>query len=240
MNRKVNTRANLTRYLYDNYKEFFLPFGIFVVSLLIFINFTLPQIKNLLDLDAKIKLQNEKLQVMKDNLNKLSAMDSSTLESQRTISSRALPSDKDFAGVLNAVSQAALKSQVILGDYGFEVGDIKKIESDVKYPGFKLTLDLVGGPQEMQRFMEELYKTVPISEVIAVKSSPDSSQVTAIFYYKAEPPVKIRNDVPVKMISKEGSIMLSEISTWTNAQAESALIIPPIPSSGERSKSSPF
>ncbi len=223
MNKKVNIDAATLRFLYIKYKQYLLPGGVIAACVLLFIFVIIPQFQNLLSAQEEAKIETNKLNVLKNNLNLLTNLDPGQLNSQLQTVSAVLPADKDFAGILYAVSAAADRAGVSLGDYQFQVGDITKPETQGinSLPYLQLVLSINGGTSDVTRFMQELYKTAPISEVTDVEIGPAVSRITAYFYYRPFPPLGYNDSTPITVVSPEGLNTISNLSSWTNVNGVS-------------------
>ncbi|OGH07953.1 MAG: hypothetical protein A2W22_06820 [Candidatus Levybacteria bacterium RBG_16_35_11] len=215
MKRSLNQDA--LREIYKQYKNYLMPLGIMVVSLLLFFYIIIPQIANFTDLQKQLVMENQKLTVLKTNLNYLSSLDASSLDSNFKIASLVLPKEKDFIGILGAISEAAGKASVSVGDYQFKVGDLEGARITAKGPPF-LDMDLAinGSSSDLMRFMGELQKTAPINEVIGGATVGITSTLTIRFYYSAIPPVNLKADTAIKPISADNQIILNNLLSWNN------------------------
>ena len=243
MKKKVNIDSTTFWFLYRRYKEYLLPVGVIFVSILLFLFVIIPQFQNFLDAQQQSKAEANKLVVLKNNLNLLTNMDESQMDSQLKVLSGALPSNKDFEGILNGISAAADKAGVFLGDYEFQVGDITKPSLNIQsFPSLQLTLTIYGGVGGVTRFMSELYKTVPLSEITDVKVTSNISEITAVFYYKPFPPLGFNNSAPIIPVSQQGLSIVGNLSSWNNANAvrASQAIVQPSPASSSAVNTNPF
>ncbi|HZJ18551.1 MAG TPA: hypothetical protein VFD45_02960 [Patescibacteria group bacterium] len=238
MKKNINIDKEVITVLYKKNKEYFLPLGIIIICVALFIFVIIPQIYSLFDLQKKSKQEFEKLNVLKTNYTNLLNINDATLTSQYNVTSSVLPVGKDFAGILNAVSIAASKAGLSLGAFEFSVGDLSKPPTSVKkFPILELTLNLEGDTNGASRFIKELYKTAPISEIINVKTNYNSVNATINFYYKAIPPVNFNEQTPLKMLSGADLTVLSGISKWANTERQ---IISPSASSSGGFNANPF
>ena len=233
MNGKINYDITTVKFLYDKYKDYLLPLGIVFVCFILFAKIIIPQINNLSETRIQAKAEKEKLLVLKNNLRLISDFNEGNLNSQLSITSDALPPDKDFAGVLNAVSFAASKAGVFLGDYEFQVGDLSKTASSVGiFPSLQLVLTVQGGVNATVKFVEELYKSVPVSQVTSVKINLGRSIITAVFYYKPFSLVALDSQ-PIREVSRDDLTTIKNISLWNNPKNLNQVIS--IPQSATRS-----
>lgn len=241
MKKKVNIDSTTFWFLYRRYKEYLLPVGIIFACILLFILVIVPQFQNFLDAQQQAKAESDKLVILRNNLNLLTNMDESQMDSQLQIVSAALPPNKDFEGVLNGISVAANKAGVFLGDYEFQVGDITKPSLNIQsFPSLQLLLTINGGVSDITRFMKELYKTVPLSEITDVKVTSTTSEITVLFYYKPFPPLGFDNSAPIKPVSQQGSSAISNLSSWNNVVKANQALAQPSPASSSAVNSKPF
>ncbi|MCL5019479.1 MAG: hypothetical protein M1426_03235 [Patescibacteria group bacterium] len=241
MKKKVNIDSTTFWFLYQRYREYLLPVGVIFACILLFFLVIIPQFQNFLDTQQQVKAESNKLIILKNNLNLLTNMDESQMDSQLQIVSGALSSNKDFEGILNGISVAANKAGVFLGDYEFQVGDITKPSLSIQsFPSLQLTLTIYGGVSGVTRFMIELYKTVPLSEITDVKVSSTTSEITALFYYKPFPPLGFNNSAPINPVSQQGLSTIANLSSWNNAVRVNQAVVQPSPASSSAVNSNPF
>lgn len=241
MKKKVNIDSTTFWFLYRRYKEYLLPVGIIFVCILLFILLIVPQFQNFLDTQQQAKVESNKLVILRNNLNLLTNMDESQMDSQLQIVSAALSPNKDFEGVLNGISVAANKAGVFLGDYEFQVGDITKPSLNIQsFPSLQLLLTINGGVSGITRFMAELYKTVPLSEITDVKVTSTTSEITILFYYKPFPPLGFDDSAPINPVSQQGLSAISNLSSWNNVVKASQALAQPSPASSSAVNSNPF
>jgi len=230
MKKALNTDS--LKIIYQQYKDYLLPSGIIVVCLILFFYLIIPQLLNFSDLQKQMDVENQKLTVLKNNLNYLSSVDEGSLSNQYKITTSILPKQKDFASVLNAVSVAAGKASVSLGDFEFQVGDLLATTTVKGYPFLELNLNLSGDVPGLVRFLDEIYKTAPVAEVTSLQASGESFSLTIHFYYQAIPPVNLRNDSPIKAVSAADQNTITQISAWNNLGGTANLILPQSTTSG--------
>lgn len=218
MNKKINIDSATFWFLYARYKQYLLPVGVIFICILLFLFLVIPQFQNFLDIQQQTKIESNKLLILKNNLNLLTNIDESQMNSQLQIVSTALPPAKDFSGILNGISVAANKAGVFLGDYEFLVGDLGKSSLNTQsFPYLQITLKINGGVSGVTRFMTELYKTVPLSEVTAVKLASADSEITVLFYYRPFPPLGFNSNLPIDTVSPQGLSIINTLSSWNNA-----------------------
>lgn len=235
MNPKTNIDVELFKLLYEKYKEYILPIAIIFASILLIVNVTIPQINELFGLAQQRKAENEKLSTLNNNLKIFTELNDGILDSQLTIATDALPANKDFASILNAVSISADKAGVFLGDYEFEVGDLSSGLATANFPSLELTLIVSGESRSILRFVDELYRSNPVSEVINLEMNNNRATVTTIFYYKPFSEKTLNYNLPIQSISQKNLETIDTISSWNNPKN-----LIELPENASPSASSPF
>lgn len=235
MNKKINLEGTTFKFLYEKYKFYLLPIIITLTSIFLFLRITLPFLGEYQSLQGLKVEEEKKLQTLRSNYEILSNIDDGNLDSQLAVATDALPSGKDFASVLNAVSTSAGKSGVILGDYEFQVGNISEDTPSVKFPSLELVLTVNGGVSQSLAFVEELYKSVPLAEVLNMEINNNRSLITVIFYYKSLPGTPSVT-APIANLSEKNLSTINTIFTWNNARLESEFV----PLVSTASATSPF
>lgn len=212
-----NIDLRTLKILYEKYRDYLLPLGIIFISFVLFTRVVTPQINDLLNLQRETKKEQEKLSQLLDNLNLLTTLNESLLDSQLSVSSDTLPANKDFAAILNAVSASSDKVGVFLGDFEFQVGDISKPSTVISgLPTLQLDLNVTGSVNGIIRFVDELYRTVPVSQVSSIEFGNNRATLTVVFYYKAFAPVKFRDDTRLELVSQKKANLVSQIQSWNN------------------------
>lgn len=226
--KKVNVDKEAVTTVYMHYKDNILPIAVIFVCILILFFVIVPEFKQFLVSQEQLKTETAKLQLLKNNYNFLSSLDETQLETDYNILTRALPSNKDFVGIMNAISISSQKTGVSVGDFDFSLGDIDRTNVDAVYPTIKININLVGNPQLVAKFVTELYKTAPVSEVTTIKATGTVANLEIRFYYKPIPPLNISSEAPVVPYSQQTAALVKQISSWNNVASDSLLPFLPI------------
>ncbi|HEX7041718.1 MAG TPA: hypothetical protein VF189_00570 [Patescibacteria group bacterium] len=160
----------------------------------------------------------QKLSTLQQNLKIISSFDDNELNNYLDISTRALPAEKDFAGVLQAISSSAAGAGTILGDYSFQIGDITAdTKSKTTQLPLQLSITIKGDLTTARRFIEELKNQLPLSDVTSVSvNSNGTIAVTAIFYYAPLPKISFDDSIPLLTISTKEKEMLKLLDNPSN------------------------
>lgn len=218
LNKDINfsLNPNTLNILYRKYKNFLLPVFIIIGCLVTFFIIVTPQLRALLNTKDQEKLEQQKLQTLKNNYNLLFNMNESGLNSNFKVLTKALPSTKDFAGIVNSISYNSLISGVVVGDFQFSVGDVEKAPEGALFPNLQMKLNISGSPKAILLFISNLYKSVPLPEVTNIKQSGATATLSLQFYFKAFPQNSINDDTAISQFSPKDLSLINTISSWDN------------------------
>lgn len=217
MNEKISLNRNTIRILYFKNKEFILPSMVIFICLLLFLKVLIPQFREVFLMFDQEKVLQEKLSIMKNNYSFIASLDNLNLDSQVKVVSSALPLEKDYVGIVNAISQTAARANVSVEDFGFEVGDLST-ESAVlakSRPSIKINLALKGGLENTKQFLKNLSEQFPLSEVSSVQINEQASNVSTDFYYRSFASIRFKEDMPIGKLSNEKKTLLDKLSSWS-------------------------
>lgn len=214
-NSKVNIDIDTLKFLYEKNKEFIIPVAIIIVCFILLIKFIMPQFQALFTLGNDAKKDSSKIIVLKNNFNLLSALTDSTLDPKLQIVNAALPTNKDFIGIINAISYASSIAGVNVGDFQLEIGDLSKAAIDTgKLSSISLNLSINGSIEATNKFIKALYATFPLSEVTSINLGNTSSNVAINFYYKPLPPVAYNESSPINPIPNSKLELIDKLSNF--------------------------
>lgn len=219
---------------YARYKDYIVPIVTIIISFILLVLFTIPQISSLSERQQEVKFEREKLSRLQNNYSILSNLNDSTLNSQLTITSDALPSTKNFSGILNTISLSANKSGIFLGDFEFKVGDLSNPTIPAKgFPNLELSLSIKGNVSSIAKFINQLYQSLPLAEVTKIELGGNQAQLNTLFYFKPFLEKNVDGTVELSPLDKNDFNIIKEISSWNNPGAfgEVQLFSPPSSSS---------
>lgn len=214
---KFSLNPNTLNILYRKYKKFLLPVFIIIACFVIFVVIVTPQLRALLNSMDQGKIEQQKLQTLKNNYNILSNMNEINLNTNFQSLTKTLPSTKDFAGIINSISYNSLISGVNVGDFQFNVGDVEKAPVGALFPNLQMTLNVSGNSKAILLFISNLYKSVPVAEVTNIKHSGVSATLSLQFYYKAFPQDSINDDIAISQFSPKDLSLINSVSSWNNS-----------------------
>src|SRR3989344_4244037 len=114
---------------------------IILISVFLFWKVILPQVQSWFSIQNEVAATRERIKNIQDNIALLSNLNSAELDQYFATSVAAFPPDKDYFGILSAVSSSAIETNVSLEDYSFEVGALKSESSEDSIP-VKLSIQL--------------------------------------------------------------------------------------------------
>lgn len=215
MTPKFSLDKGTYKVLYERYREYLVPFVAIFVCLVLILKIVIPQVQDFIATLNQAKEMQKEILVLKNNVQFLTSLSDSKLDSQMRIASSALPAEKDFAGILNAITAASARAGVSLGDFSFAVGELSTKSAQIAgQPSIQVALTVSGDAFLAQRFIQELSKTVPLSEVLNVAISGRSSALTTVFYYKVFPPIQFVATKPIFALSQSEEQLLNKLSSW--------------------------
>lgn len=217
--------------LYSGNKEFSVPILAIFISIVLFVFMVIPQIISFPSKKAEADQESVKLNKIQAAYDLLSNLDGQVLDTNLTTAQKALPDKKDFESVLNSISSASGNSQTQIIDYTFQSSS----NATDKYPTLLFKIEILGGVKEATNFINELYKTYPLSDATGFTNSNNISKIDVVFYYRAFPPITIDDRITVAKTSQMQEDALKTISGWTDTAGGLE-----IPTEASASSSTPF
>ncbi|HXS14612.1 MAG TPA: hypothetical protein VN711_00615 [Candidatus Saccharimonadales bacterium] len=214
--KKVSLDEMVIKSLYYRYKDFLTPFIVIVVCLITIWIIILPQIQGWFTMQGQISDDTQKLTILKQNLNAISVMNDTSLNTMLGIATSALPVEKDVTGIVNALDTAALKSGTQIGDYNFQIGNIAGVDPNAGVAIQQNTLQLVvtvpGNLVTMKNFVANLRNELPLSDVKSLSINQDSTvTVTVVFYYALLPKITFDDTAPLQLVTGKDQQFLENL-----------------------------
>lgn len=212
---------------YFRYKAVLVPTLIFCLSVLLLIFVILPQLQTLVTQRDEGTALGERIDLLQKNYTFLSSLSEPELDKQLQIATSTLPTEKDFPGIVAAITASAVNSGVTLGDFSFAVGELSSKSATFSVvPTLQMTLSLVGGAENVKRFVHALGGTLPLSQVTSVQLNNNNASVIVSFFYKPLPPLVFAGDVPISPLSSEDLALLTRMGTIRDAMQSVSLPSP--------------
>ncbi len=225
MKSEVWRGQNSARYMYFRYKDspyfswLILSISLFVCSLLIF-QIIIPSAQNWFSIRDEAAAMRQQIGILRANINFMSVLNKQALEGNRQLAIRALPSEKDFGSIINAITIAAVKSGVSVDDFSFNLGLISTTKSvsakhpDAGEPMTKLSLFLSGGIDRTKSFITGISEKLPISQIESVDMGNGSTHLMLFFHSKPYAAPRISENAPIRPLSAENNSLFIKLSQW--------------------------
>lgn len=218
MAEKVDTDVKTLKLIFDRNRSFLFPIITILVCIFLILQIIIPQLKILSQAKETAQKMSVKLDVMKKNLSTLANIDEDSLESQLRILNFALPVNKDFSSVLDAIYFASQNAGVTLGAFSFRIGDISKDSGKGSLSStIDLSLYIDGDVQSVSRFVRTIGETLPLSEISSIKIGDKTSNLNLAFYYKLLNASDYSQDSPVNPVSQKGISLIEKLASSSNA-----------------------
>ncbi|MBI4084313.1 MAG: hypothetical protein HY431_00225 [Candidatus Levybacteria bacterium] len=195
--------------------------SIILVCLLLFVFVILPQLGRWFSIQEEIAKTKTRIAAIKGNISFLSGMNETSLNRDVSITAGAIPYEIDYAGVLQAISSSAVVSGVTLSDFSFQVGQLTSVKKTKSgFNPLKLTIFVSGSIDNVKRFITEINKKLPLSEVTEWQGSSDKSTIVIMFIHKQPPQIILQDTVSLKPLTASNRNLINTLSTWRAAVPE--------------------
>jgi len=149
----------------------------------------------------------------------MTRINKTALEDSRKTVVRALPVEKDFGAILNAISVSSARAGVSVDDYAFGIGPISsssadKIKNASGLDTTSLSISLQGSIDGVLVFIKELQEKMPLSEVESIETSQATTTIALLFYSKHYKAMNIADDQPINPISAVNGQMINTLTKW--------------------------
>lgn len=220
-----NAKLWYYNFRYSVYFPIVVPSSAVVTCILIVLLFVVPQVQGLVSLQGEINATQARIKTMKDNISYLQVVDPQTVDNDFKTATAALPADKDFVGVLNAIAASAVDGNVSLQDYSFSPASSAvqsihsvsgKSQTDVSVNGMtpvQVSLVVIGTVDEVNGFIRGIEKRLPLAEVKEAEFNQGKAQVVISFYTRAFPKVKLSNGQTVNVLNATDKKLLQKLRT---------------------------
>lgn len=230
-------RDSLVSLYYEN-RDFVLPIFAIIVSVFLFIIFIIPQVLSFPARKSEVDIEETKLNKIKESEKMLSTVSVDLINSQVEIASKTLPDKKSFEEVLSAISSAANLSNSQIESYQFQDSNIAPTTPQ-SFQFLKFQVSIFGDVNQAVDFINELYETYPISNVVGIKNSESLSTISIVFFYNPFISQTLEDRTAVRDMSSKEKATLSDITKWKDPSEN---VFEQIPGATESAKtsSSPF
>lgn len=216
--------------LYFRYKDSPYYLGSFialtVLSLLLVILYVVvPQVYSFFSITQEVQRTEEQIKTLQNNATYLSTINNVELNDQLRLVYDALPADKDFASIIDAINAAALDSGVEVNDYSVLIGELATPSASLKqYFTVDLVLTVAGDKNEAKAFLKQMYEVLPISQVKSFALTENSTTMKISFYFKPFPKGAYKVTEPIGVIPQKQAALFNLLSSWRRATKPNAPI----------------
>lgn len=224
MNEKINADLKSLKFIFDRNKPYALASIIIFACIILFFQFLIPQFNTLLTARKQAKEASLTLALLKENLNVLTNSNENSLDSQLKVLNLALPFNKDFTGILSSIYYASQKTGVSLGAFSLQIGGLSEDKNNDKFSTISLSIPVNSNIAGVNGFVENISKSLPLSEVTLVKIGETISTVNLAFYYKPLGVVNSVQSVRVNPVSQKGLSLINELTSFQPVATSSAAI----------------
>lgn len=215
MNQRIRFDQSIYLILYAKYKAYLLPLGVICASIAVFMLVILPQFQNYINNKDTVATDQHTIATLNQNVQTLSLLNENEIKKNLDVANAALPSEKDFTGILNAISRAASLANVSLGDYSFQIGSLfgKTTTAGAGQLSLTVSLTISGDLASAQKFIAILGKEFPLSEVTGVNFHGTSgSDIDATFFYNPLSDIQFNPSMPIGQLSPAQQKLMTSLS----------------------------
>lgn len=216
MNPNLHIDQSVLHILYIKYKAYLLPLGVIILCVILFFAVVLPQFQAYFASREEVTADETQIEHLNQNIGTVQLLNTQEITKNLDIAVAALPSEKDYAGILNAISDAASIANVSIGDYSFQIGDIFSKQPTSAGNGqlpVDISLTISGSVDDAQNFMIALSKEFPLSEVISISNrGGGGSEIKATFFYNPLPPIQFNPASSLQQLSIPQQKLMSSLA----------------------------
>ncbi len=215
---------------YSIYFPIVVPSSAIVICLLIIVVFIVPQLQNWFSLQAEISATQSRIKTLKDNISYLQITDSQSIDADFNTAIAALPANKEFIGILGAISAAASVNNVSLQDYSFSpaIASVQSVgpandgvKQDISANGMtpiQVSLVVQGDVDSINGFIQEMEKRLPLSEIKEADFNQGKAQIVVSFYTRSFPKLKLSNSASINTLSAKDRALLQKLKSQNDGQ----------------------
>lgn len=222
--------------LYFSHKLIVYPLACGLVGLLLIILVIIPQIRSYFENRAVLRQTTHRKEVLELKADQLEKLDGSGLSQNLSQALAALPTEKDFTGVIGSV-------QRLTSQFGYSLIALTVSQAQIDTSGgsgFVLSLEVGGPKQNFEALLKSFETTVPVMKVKSIEiGSLQTDSVGATLqldvYYSAAPSTFGAVDEPLASLTEEDKKIVSSLSQLAApAEATTSVTLTP------RGKPNPF
>ena len=190
---------------------------ILVVSAILVFEILLPQVANWFSIQQEVDATKQQIQTLSNNITFIGSFNESTLDQDLQTVSAALPPEKSFTGILNAISDSTVKSNIVLNDYTFNLGTIeteKPVYNQQTLLPIQITLVVEGKLSDITAFLKQLEEKIPLARIDSVTFSHNASTIILTYYFKPFPNISFNDGEAISPLSTETQNLVNKLNSW--------------------------
>lgn len=227
----LSGKSNFTL-LYYRFKEspyysFTLFFFVFLVGLLLLLFAVVPQFQGFFSVQEEVNAARERTTIIKNNKEFLAVLSVSSLRDDLEVTFSALPSEKDFVGILNALNESAAKSGVKIDDYSLAIGELATPSAGLEafFP-LSVKVDIHGDKESISTFLKNTQEVLPLSEIDGIETDMADATISYIFFFKVYKDEKFSIATPIAPLTSDDMKTLQKIQTFEGVRIEGEVTEP--------------
>lgn len=188
--KKTNITLIFYQFKESPYYSFTLFFFVFLTALSLLLFAVVPQVQSLFTLNDEIAESRNKVTILKNNAQFLNSLNTQKLSDDLQITFDALPSEKDFVGIISAINNSAAISGVELDTYNLAIGELATPSAGLE-AFFPLSVDVVvnGDEASVTKFLSTTQEALPLSEIDSIQLEDNEqgsiiASIKIIFFFK--------------------------------------------------------
>lgn len=211
---KKDTVNQKIKLLYFQYRDFLFPCFIMLICIVLFTVVVIPQIQEVISLENQLAANRDKLEILQKNFQQITGLDDQTVNNDFTLTTTALPLQRDPVAILNTISHAANLTNISLKDYNFEVGKVTSKTTTSVQP-VQLNLFVKGDLGNIQKFVHQLLNGFPLASVDTIDITGTASAKLQVAFY-SQPFVSPSFDAkePLQLLNTNDNAMLNQLTAW--------------------------
>ena len=208
------------RPLYLKYKTYLFPACLLLASFFVLLTIVLPQVSEIQNIRQDIEAKKSQVAKLEKTYETLSKVDDSASKTNFSILTKALPSSKDLSLIFSALTSASSIANVELSSFSLKVGDVYGDKADVAsavsgFPAITVEATIKAlSSLGLVKFVEEMHKKLPLSEVKKISGVEDTTTITMSFFYKPYDLTNLSKQDQLSPISASEQQILDQLKDW--------------------------
>jgi len=214
------------QHIYRKRKKQLLPLAFGLASFFVIFRVIMPQWSDIQSVQELLTTKSSAITAKEESVLVLNSISDQVVDENYNTSIRALPLQKDAILIYTELTGAAAQANVKLGGFSIKVGGIySTIKSSPSkdriisgIPSLNILVNVSGQNENLRKYAEILYKSVPLVEIKNVDISKSDARLDVNFYYQ---PVAIKSNnsdnTAIKKLTTAEVTQLQTLKSWQNA-----------------------